>query len=171
MTNITLRHGEAQDLAAIVEIYNRYVLETPVTFDVDPFEVEDRRDWFAQFAPGTRHQIFVAEQGNDILGYATSQPLKPKQAYETSVETSIYLKQGAEGQGLGHKLYSALLTALEQADVHRAYGLVVVPNEASVALHIKHGFRPCSVFKEIGRKFGKFHDVQWFERPVPLTLP
>ena len=168
MTDIIIRYGEAHDLASIVEIYNFYVTQTPVTFDVEPFEVEDRRDWFAQFAEATRHQIFVAEKAGNILGYATSQPLKPKQAYETSVETSIYLKQAAAGQGLGHKLYSKLLNALERADVHRAYGLLVVPNEASVALHLKHGFRPCSVFTEQGRKFGKYHDVQWFERPVPL---
>lgn len=166
-SNVAIRAADFDDLKPIVDIYNHYVEHTPFTFDIETFTPEMRQDWFAQFSPGTRYQIFVAHTRGNILGYATSQPLKQKRAYETSVETSIYLKPGAEGQGLGAKLYGTLLDALAEQDVHRAYGLVVVPNEASVALHLRLGFRACSVFEEIGRKFGSYHDVQWFERPIP----
>jgi phosphinothricin acetyltransferase len=168
MTGIDIRPAVAGDLPAIVEIYNHYIEHTAVTFDMMPYDVERRRDWFGQFAATGRYRIFVAEKSGRVCGFAHSQALKPKGAYLTSVETTVYLAPGEGGHGIGSALYDALFAALEAEDVHRAYGLIVVPNDASVALHLKHGFVPHEPFTEIGRKFGRFHDVQWFERPVPL---
>ncbi|MCC3771107.1 GNAT family N-acetyltransferase, partial [Streptomyces sp. UNOC14_S4] len=153
----------------LTEIYNHYVLSTPVTFDIEPVSAEDRGQWLADHPPVGRHRLFVAAQDGAVLGYATSSPLRPKQAYETSVETSVYLAPEHTGRGVGALLYRALFDALAQEDVHRAYAVVTQPNEASMRLHERFGFRPAGVHREVGRKFGTYWDVAWLEKSLPAS--
>jgi phosphinothricin acetyltransferase len=96
----------------------------------------------------------IAETDGLVVGYATSSRFRPKAAYQTSVETTIYLAPEATGRGLGTALYAALFAALAEEDLHRAYAGVTLPNTASVALHRKVGFRSLEVYCEVGRKFG-----------------
>ena len=160
---LNIRPGQESDLEALVGIYNHNVLKTPVTFDVEPYTTESRRPWLEGFAMTGRYRLFVAESAGEILGYSHSHALRPKAAYETSVETTVYLKPGNEGRGLGAALYTVLLDALREEDVHRAYGGVAQPNAASNAMHRKLGFREVAHFGEVGRKFGRYYDVTWFE--------
>jgi phosphinothricin acetyltransferase len=102
-----------------------------------------------------------------VLGYATSSPFRPKPGYLTSVETSVYLRPDATGHGLGTLLYRAVFDALAGQDLHRAYAGVALPNDASVRLHERLGFREIGTFVEVGRKFGRYWDVLWFERSLP----
>lgn len=159
----TIRAGCESDLGALVKIYNHYVLETPTTFDVEPYTIDGRRPWFNEFSESGRYRLFVAESAGELIGYSHSNRFRPKASYETSVETTVYLKPGIQGRGVGTLLYTALRDALEHEDVHRAYGGVAQPNQASNALHRKMGFREVAHFREVGRKFGRYHDVVWFE--------
>ena len=131
-----------------------------------PFDTEQRRVWFEQFAPNGRYRLLVAECGHELVGYASSVPLKPKLAYATSVETSVYLLPGAVGDGLGSQLYAALFASLHNEDVHRAYAVLALPNEVSRALHLKLGFKPLHVLREVGKKFGRYIDTEWFEKAL-----
>jgi phosphinothricin acetyltransferase len=167
VTTVTIRAGVLDDLPALTEIYNHYVQTSNATFDVEPFTVAGRRAWFDHYAPTGRHRLLVAEQDGEVLGYATSSPLRPKPAYDTSVETTIYCRPSAVGLGLGSGLYGALLAALADQDLHRAYAGIALPNEASVALHRRFGYQPLGVYREVGRKFGRYWDVQWFELALP----
>jgi phosphinothricin acetyltransferase len=109
----------------------------------------------------------VAERARAIQGYASSRAFRERAAYDRSVETSIYLAPDAVGHGLGSRLYGQLLETLEaESRVHRAYGGVALPNEASVALHLRLGFKQVASFSEVGFKFGRFWDVVWFERAL-----
>lgn len=162
----TVRPAHEADLPELVALYNHYVVNTAITFDTEPWTVAARRPWFDQFADAGRHRLLVLEHGGEIAGYACSTALKPKRAYETSVETTIYLAPEAGGGGLGTRLYGALIEALQGEDVHRAYGAIALPNPASIRLHEKLGFRALMVLSEVGRKFGRYHDVQWFERAI-----
>ena len=163
---VDVRPATDGDLAPINELYNHYVVHTHVTFDLAPFTMDQRREWFSHYATTGRHRLLVAVEGNDVLGYASSSPFRPKEAYETSVETSVYLRPEATGRGVGRLLYHELLGALEREDVHRAYGGIAVPNEASIALHERMGFTRAGYFTEQGRKHGRYWDVVWYERPV-----
>jgi len=159
-----IRPGARKDLPQIVEIYNHYVAQTHITFDVNPVNVADRTRWFDDFSANQRHQLWVAQNEGEISGYAHARAFRAKAAYETSVETTIYLKSGVLNRGLGSRLYQALFAALKVTGVHRAYGVIALPNEASIALHLKFGFKPLCTFSEVGRKFNRFYDVQWFEK-------
>ena len=166
MSDVLIRTAEEGDLPALLEIYNYYVLNTHITFDVEPRTLEQRREWFSHFARRGRYQCFVAVRGAQAIGWASSHPFKDRAAYDTSVETSVYLTENEAGKGIGRDLYSALLTALQREDVHRAFGGIAQPNEASVRLHTTLGFVRAGVFGEVGRKFGKYWDVAWYQRAL-----
>ncbi len=167
MSDVSIRHAEARDLPALLDIYNHYVLNTPITFDIEPRTLAQRKEWLAGFGPSGRYQCLVAARGNAAIGWACSGRFKDRAAYDTSVETSIYLAPDETGKGLGRRLYGALFEALKGEDLHRAFGGVTQPNEGSVGLHLAMGFTHAGTYKEVGRKFGRFWDVAWFERVLP----
>ena len=166
-----VRAATEDDLEAINDIYNHYVRETHMTFDDEPVTMEWRRDWFGHYAASGRHRLFVATDDGAVVGYASSSRFRPKPGYITSVETSIFLHPDAVGKGFGSRLYSALFQALEGEDVHRIYAGIALPNPASIALHERFGFKRVAHFSEQGRKFGRYWDVDWFERPVGGAAP
>ena len=162
-----VRPGEPGDLARVVDIYNYYVTETHFTFDMEPFAVGGRTQWFNQFSESGPHRMLVVEQDEVVVGYATSTLFKPKAAYSTSVETSVYLDHEETGQGIGFTLYGALLEVLvNEPSVHRAYGGTALPNPESVALHERLEFKLVGTYREVGFKFDKYWDVSWFEKDV-----
>lgn len=167
MTELVIRHAELSDLPRLTELYNHYVATTPITFDLVPVTLEERRRWFDHYRDAGRHQLFVAlaePTFGEPVGYASSSPFRPKAAYETSVETSVYIDPGWTHRGIGRKLYEHLLAALEKEDVHRAYAGITLPNAASVALHERLGFVCVGTFSHAGRKFGRYWDVAWYEK-------
>jgi len=164
MSDVRIRPAARADLPRLTEIYNYYVINTPVTFDIEPYTVERREAWFAQFAATGRYRLLVAESDGRVIGYAGTTRFRPKPAYETTVETTIYCAPEAAGRGIGSRLYAALFEALRGEDIHRLVGGYVLPNPASAAIHARFGFKVAGVFTENGRKFGKYWDVCWVER-------
>ncbi|MDE2134470.1 MAG: N-acetyltransferase [Alphaproteobacteria bacterium] len=161
-----IRRAERDDLPALLAIYNHYIVHTPATFYIKPHSLAQRRAWLDTFAPTGRHQCFVAAKGGEAVGWACSGRFKEREAYDISVETSVYLAPGEQGKGLGRRLYQALFEALAREDVHRAFGGITQPNEASVGLHLAMGFTHVGTYREVGRKFGRFWDVAWYGRAV-----
>ena len=99
------------DRGGITGIYNHYIRSSNVTFDTRQFTPEARADWFEQFAGSGPYRLYVAASDNAILGWASSTRLRPKPAYDRSVETTIYLHPEETGRGLGTRLYDRLLAA------------------------------------------------------------
>lgn len=166
MAEVTIRPAARADLARLTEIYNYYVVNTAITFDVAPFTVEARATWFDEHAGSGRYRLMVAREGDLIVGYASTGRFRVKPAYESTVESSIYCAPEATGRGIGTRLYTALFEAIAQEDINRIVAGVTLPNDASVALHQRLGFRRIGVYSEVGRKLGRYWDVAWFERPL-----
>jgi phosphinothricin acetyltransferase len=164
MGEIIIRYAKPADLARITEIYNHYVVNTPVTFDIEPYTVERRVRWFVQFAETGRYRLWVAEQNGVVMGYAGSTRFRPKAGYDTTVETTIYCAPETVGKGIGARLYQNLFERLHDEDVHRFLAVYALPNAATDALHRRFGFKVVGIFSESGRKFGKYWDVCWAER-------
>jgi phosphinothricin acetyltransferase len=164
---LIVRAAERRDLPAIVETYNHYVRHTPATFEVDPVTVDGRAEWFATHAPPGPHRLFVAiDVAGELVGWATSSPFRPRAAYRTTVEASVYARPTCQGQGVGTQLYRRLFEEIRDEDVERIVAGVALPNPASIALHARFGFRHVGTFTRVGRKFGRYWDVAWFERPL-----
>jgi len=164
--SVHVRPATAADLAPVNDIYNHYVAETHVTFDVEPMTMEARREWFSHYGESGRHRLMVALLGDQVAGFASSSRFRPKPGYLASVETSVYLASDAIGKGIGSRLYGELFKSLEGEDLHRAYAGIALPNPASIALHERFGFKRVAHFTEQGRKFGRYWDVAWFEKPL-----
>src|ERR1700732_3904552 len=132
-TEVQVRAGTEADLAALTDIYNHFVRETAITFDTVAFTPEQRLPWLRSHPKDGPHRLLVAQDvpSARILGYATSSPFRPKPAYSTSVEVSVYCAPSAGRRGIGTLLYQALFEALAGEDVHRAYAGIARPNEAS----------------------------------------
>ncbi|MER6068872.1 N-acetyltransferase family protein [Streptomyces sp. NPDC001852] len=167
-TEVQVRPGIESDLDALTAIYNHYVRETAITFDTAIFTSEERRPWLLSHPEDGPHRLMVATdaESQEILGYATSGPYRPKPAYVTSVEVSVYVAPDAGRRGVGTLLYEALFKALADEDVHRAYAGIAQPNEASERLHARFGFRYVGTHREVGRKFGRYWDVAWYEKQL-----
>ncbi|MBE9063288.1 GNAT family N-acetyltransferase [cf. Phormidesmis sp. LEGE 11477] len=163
----SIRNFRPEDIEALVHLYNRYIEETTITFDIAPHTVEHRQaHWLSHYHATGRHRLIVAECDEKVVGYASSSQFRVKAAYDTSVETSIYMDMSFRAKGIGTQLYTALFQALDEEDVHRAYAGITMPNDVSVAIHQKFGFKQVGLFKEVGRKFRKYWDVAWFEKEI-----
>lgn len=164
MNDLKIRPAEHRDLVRLTEIYNYYVLNTPVTFDVEAYTVERREAWLSQFGRAGRYRLLVAETDEVVVGYASTTRFRPKAAYDTTVETTVYCAPETTGKGIGSKLYAELFEALKGEDIHRFVAVYALPNPATEALHRRFGFKVVGVFSENGRKLGKYWDVCWVER-------
>ncbi len=162
----TIRDATLADLPALTGIINHYIVHTPITFDVQPYTVETRREWFDGHAPHGKYRLLVAEEAGEVIGYATTSQWRPKAAYGTTVESSVYCRHDSRGRGIGGALYRALFDAVRHEDLHMIVAGATMPNDASRALHERLGFQQVGVFAAVGRKFEKFWDVAWFQRPL-----
>lgn len=168
MPNLLIRPATRGDLPRLTEIYNHYIVHSPVTFDLEPYTVERRLPWFEQFSLGGRHRLLVAEEHGLVLGYAGTTRFRMKAAYDPTVESTIYCSPDNTRKGLGTMLYTALFEAIAKEDIHRIVAGFALPNPASQALHERFGFKLVGIFRENGRKFGRYWDVAWTERPLRL---
>ena len=161
-----IRVARPGDAGGVAAIYNHYVATSTATFELA--EV-DAPAMAARMAEVASHGLpwLVAEHDGAIAGYAYAGRWRPREGYRHSVETSIYLAPDATGRGRGAALYARLLEILRALDVHAVIGGVALPNPASEALHERFGFEPVARFREVGRKFGQWIDVAYWQ----LTLP
>jgi len=160
-----IRAVRPDDAAGINAVYNPVILQSPATFETVPIDLEARRSWIGERMSNRRWPAFVAEDNSGtVAGFANAAAFDPRAAYETSVKVSVFVAPTAQQQGVGAGLYAALFNALSREDIHRAYALIVSPNPASVALHERFGFRHVSTLDEVGRKFGRYYSVMWFEK-------
>jgi phosphinothricin acetyltransferase len=161
-----IRPIEAADLAAVTVIYNHYIAETPITFDVEPYTDEQRRPWLEQFREDGPHRCFVAEVDGRARGWASTGQFRTKAAYNRSVEVSVYIDPKMKQRGLGAALYQTLFDSLTETGLHRALAGITVPNATSISLHTRFGFTRIGVFREVGWKFGRYWDVEWLEKAL-----
>jgi L-amino acid N-acyltransferase YncA len=150
------------DANAICDIYNYYVLNSHANFEeeaVSVHEMEERITTMIQ-----KHPWLVYEEEGKVIGYAYASDWKSRCSYRYSVETSVYIKNGNSGKGIGSALYKVLLDALAQTSVHAVIGGIAQPNPESIALHEKFGFEKVAHFKEVGFKLNKWIDVAYWEK-------
>jgi phosphinothricin acetyltransferase len=156
-----IRPVNAADALAICGIYNYYIANTVVSFEERPVstaEMENRiRNVTAKFP------WFVWEDDGAVLGYTYVNTWKERSSYRYSAENSLYVKNGMEGKGIGGKLFAHLLDAVKQTNIHAVVAGITLPNERSVAIHEKFGFKKIAQFNEIGFKADKWLDVGYWE--------
>jgi phosphinothricin acetyltransferase len=158
---IALRAAGPEDAEAVAAIYEPIVSHTAISFeDVAPSPAEIARRIRSITA---KYPWLVAEMGGEVVGYAYAGPHAELAGYRWVADVSVYLAGNARGLGIGRQLYEQLFGYLEQLGYRRLYAVVKIPNPASEGLHRALGFVPVGTYRRAGFKFGRWHDVRWFE--------
>ncbi len=166
---LVIRLATAQDARGVAEIYGPVVAGTATSFESDPPDEAEMARRIQATLP--QYPWLVCAEGEFVAGYAYGSRHRARQAYQWSVETTVYIHAGYRGRGVGRALYESLLAILKAQGFGTAFGGMTVPNPASAGLHRAAGFEPVGVFHRIGHKFGAWHDVAWFERRLRADAP
>jgi L-amino acid N-acyltransferase YncA len=159
-----IRQAGVGDAPAIQAIYAPVVADTIISFEEVPPDVAEIERRIA--ATLSAYPYVVAEEGGEVLGYAYASEHRTRAAYRSSVDVTVYVAAGAHHRGIGRALYAELLPAAAARGYHAAFAGIALPNAASVGLHEAMGFSPVGVYREVGRKFGRWHDVGWWQRLI-----
>lgn len=154
----TVRLATASDSEAMRTIYNREVVGSTVTFDMVERTRDEQQSWLEAHSGAYPAVVAVAPDGR-ILGFGSLTPYRPRPAYSTTVEDSIYIDDHARGQGVGRLVLSELVRLAGAHGFHNVIARIVGGHEASIALHRSCGFELVGTEKEVGRKFGRWLDV------------
>jgi L-amino acid N-acyltransferase YncA len=157
-----IRPAKPDDAVDIAYIYNYYIATSHATFDIEPVDlVEMRGRITARIDRG--YPFFVCEDGDEVVGYAFGDEYRERTAYRRTIEVSIYVRPGYDGKKVGTLLYEALFAEIRTGDFHAVVAGISLPNDASVRLHEKFGMEKVAHFREVGRKFGRWIDVGYWE--------
>jgi L-amino acid N-acyltransferase len=159
---ITVRYATENDILPMLDIYNEIILNTTAVFQYDLHTLEMRAAWFAQ-KQKENFPVFIAEENNIVIGFSTFGQFRNWQAYQYSVENSVYVKADQRGKGIGKLLLQPLIDAAKQMQLHTIIAGIVADNEASIALHKQFGFVEVAHFKEVGFKFNKWLDLKFLQ--------
>jgi phosphinothricin acetyltransferase len=170
-----IRVATPDDAAAIAAIYAPIVRDTTISFELQPLSDEQIRTRIANTLRTLPWLVSVDDTGQ-VNGYVYAGKHRDPGAYQWSVNTSVYVRDGCRGQGVGKRMYQTLFDELLRLGYHRAFAGIALPNEASVALHESVGFAPIGVYRRVGYKFGAWRDVGWWQRDLqtgdhPLRPP
>ena len=160
-TAASIRLARPDDAGALLAIYAPIVLDTPISFELDPPSEAEFRQRITQVLEAK--PWLVCEAQGQVMGYAYATTFRTRPAYQWSVETSAYVHADHRGKGVGRALYTSLLGLLELQGYRRVLAGITLPNPASVALHESVGFRAVGVYRKVGYKFGAWHDVGWWQ--------
>ena len=161
---ITLRLATAADAEQIREIYNHEVMHTVATFDLVPRSLGDQQEWLAERSGAFAAIVAIDGAEGDVVGFGALSPYKERAAYRTSVENSVYVRRDRHGQGIGRLLVDELLSTAAMSGFHAVFARINASSEASIALHRRCGYELVGIERQVGRKFGRWHDVALMQR-------
>ena len=159
---VELRAAERRDAEAIRTIYNREVLGSTVTFDMVPRTLDDQVRWIDEHSGG--HPAVVAVRDDRVVGFGSLSPYRPRPAYATSVEDSVYVADSERGAGVGRAVVDELVRLGQAHGFHAVFARIVGGHTASIELHRRCGFWEVGIEREVGRKFNKWLDVVLMQR-------
>lgn len=157
----TIRLANEQDASKILAIYAPIIRETTISFELEPpSEIE-----FRQRIENYQYRMpwLVCEIDGEVVGYAYASPYRTRAAYQWSVESSVYVGENHRRKGIAKVLYASLFKLLQLQGFYNVVAAIALPNQPSVAAHEAVGFEPVGVFQRVGFKFGKWHDVGYWQ--------
>ena len=168
---IIIRDATLEDAGSILEIYSYYVECTAISFELKTPTIEEFRQRMREIKRCYPYLVVVKD--GHIEGFAYAHLFVGRDAYRYSAETTIYLRYGSQGAGLGKTLYAELENRLKQMGIINLYACIGVPNEEdkyltnnSMDFHSHIGYKTVGVFKNCGRKFNKWYSMVWMEKLI-----
>lgn len=167
MSDVTFRAAQAADAPRLVEMYNHYIETSTVTFDLEPWTVDDMAHKIESVA-ALGMPFIVAERGGDHVGYAYLSTFREKAAYDTTMENTLYLREDARGSGLGGALLGELLRLGVAAGVREVIAVIAntADASASIRLHERAGFTHVGQMNNVGRKFDEWMGIVMMQKSL-----
>ncbi len=162
---MTIRIATPADAEAITAIYAPIVANTSISFELTPPSVDEMRGRIEKTLQDLPWLVSEDSQGA-VNGYVYASKHRERPAYQWSVDVTAYMREYARGQGVGKRLYPALLSELTTLGYFQAFAGIALPNGASVALHESVGFQPIGIYQKVGFKLGAWHDVGWWQKEL-----
>lgn len=156
-----IRVARESDAEGMLEIYRPIVRETAISFELEPPGEKEMRERIRDVL--ATHVWLVFEEEREIAGYAYASKFRPREAYQWTAEVTVYVHPAQRRRGIGRMLYVALFEAMRRQGFRSAIAVISLPNQASVKLHERLGFHPVGIFERVGYKFGRWHDVGWWQ--------
>ncbi len=154
-----IRKAEVKDINKMLDIYNYEVVNGIATFDMEAKDYQDRLEWFNNHNI-KNHPLLVAEIDGEVVGYGSLSEYRSKDAYDCTVELSLYVDPTKRGSHIGQKLLEVLIDyAKNDESIHTIISVITDLNYPSIKLHEKFGFENCGHLKEIGCKNGQYLGV------------
>src|ERR1700722_5904932 len=161
MSPVIIRPATENDLAAINDIYNHYVLNSTCTYQEEPEPIVGRQKWFNLH--GERYPVIVAEDGGKVVGWGSLSKLHERSAFRNTVENSVYVHDDCHQRGIGSALLQELIARARAFGYHAIVAGIDGEQAASAALHAQFGFQKAGHLKQVGFKFGRWLDVIFME--------
>ena len=174
MSNIIIRMATVEDAEDILKIYNPYIMNSVITFEYEAVSVKEFQGRISNVLSAFPWLVCLID--DKIVGYAYCSPHRVRVAYGWDCECTVYLEPDYHRRGIGHALYEALFQIVKLQGYYNVYSLICVPNEGSVALHKKHGFKEIGYYSNTAYKFGEWRHLSVmekrlqdkFDEPAPL---
>jgi phosphinothricin acetyltransferase len=162
-----IRAARDTDFATIAAITNHYIATTAIHFAYEPLTVEDMlASWHDS---REKFPWFVAVDGDRVCGYAKAGTWRDRSAYAWTTEIGVYIAHDAHRRGYARVLYTELLAELGRRGFHTVIAGIVLPNDASIALHLGFGFEPAGVVRDAGYKHGTWHDIAFYQKHLTAS--
>jgi len=158
-----IREAQLSDACRIAEIYNYYIENTIVVFEETKISEEAMSQKMRNIL-SKAYPFIVCEEEGQVIGYAYISTWRYHSAYNITLETTIYLDPHYTGKGFGNSLYGRLIEKSQECGIHSLIGVISLPNDESRKLHQKFGFQLIGNFREVGRKFGRLIDVEFWQK-------
>jgi L-amino acid N-acyltransferase YncA len=156
----TIRPAVPHDAPAIQSIYAHHVLTGTGTFEIDPPDLTEIQTRMAKVAARGWPWLVSLDTEGQVAGYAYAGPFRERAAYDATVEDSVYVAPGAQGNGVGRALLEALMVACKTGGAQQMLAVIGdSDNHASIGLHRALGFDDAGILRDVGVKFGRTLDV------------
>ncbi|MFC6963268.1 arsinothricin resistance N-acetyltransferase ArsN1 family B [Halocatena marina] len=165
----TIRLATEDDAGPIQEIYAPYVRDTVISFEREPPSVEEVRHRIRSTLKD--YPWLVGELDGEVIGYAYTGKHRTRDAYQWSVDSSVYVRPDHHRSGIARGLYESLFELLTLQGFFNVYAGITLPTPASVGFHESMGYQPIGVYKNVGHKHGAWHDVKWWHRSLGDPAP
>ena len=160
---VQIRLATLDDLVAINDIYNHYVLTSTATYQELIEPMDGRRRWFEEHQTAAHPATVAQISSGELVGWAALSPWRDRSAYRFSVENSVYVRHDLHGRGIGSGLVADLIERGRAAGLRTIVAGIDAEQPASIALHERLGFETTGHMKQVGYKFGRWLDVVFMQ--------
>lgn len=157
-----IRDASQADLGSLRDIYNDAVLNTTAIWNEIAIDLDNRRAWL-ELRAQQGFPVLVAEDGGEVVGYASYGPWRAFDGFRETVEHSVYVRADQRGKGVGAQLLQALIERARGQGLHVMVAAIESGNAASIRLHERLGFVTTGQMPQVGQKFGHWLDLTFMQ--------